>query len=384
MYSVYDYGSFIADKIRTDAYVQALRGAVKQNSVVVDIGTGTGIWALLACQFGARKVYAIEPNDAIQVAREIAGANGYGDRIEFIQKLSTQVTLPEQADVIVSDLRGVLPLFQHHLPSIVDARQRFLKPDGILIPQRDTMWVAVAEAADLYKPCTTPWNENTYGLNMEPARKITTNINMWRRDRVKPEKLLMEPKCWATIDYTSLEKPDASGKVSWSALQDGTAHGLSIWFDSDLTEGVSISNAPTGPELMYGSAFFPFSNQVPLATGDTVSVEIYANLVGEDYIWRWNTLVLSQGKREHVKADFKQSTFYGMAFSQETLRKIAHNHNPILNQEGQIDQFAISLMDGHTPLGEIASRVMEKFPKHFAKWYDALTHVGNLSLKYSR
>ena len=69
MYSVYDFGCFIADKIRTDAYVQALRQGVKQNSVVVDIGTGTGIWALLACRFGARKVYAIEPNDAIQVAK---------------------------------------------------------------------------------------------------------------------------------------------------------------------------------------------------------------------------------------------------------------------------------------------------------------------------
>ena len=382
MYSVYDFGCFIADKIRTDAYVQALRQGVKQNSVVVDIGTGTGIWALLACRFGARKVYAIEPNDAIQVAREIAEANGYGERIEFIQKLSTQVTLPEQADVIISDLRGVLPLFQHHLPSIVDARQRFLKPDGMLIPQRDTLWVAVAEAPDLHGPYTTPWDDNAYGLNMKAARKIATNT--WRRDRVKPEKLLTEPKCWAMIDYTSLEKPDASGKVSWSALRDGTAHGLSIWFDSDLTEGVSISNAPAAPELIYGNAFFPFSNPVPLATGDTVSVEIDANLVGEDYIWRWNTFVLGQGQREPIKADFKQSTFYGMLLSQATLRKMAHNHHPNLNEEGQIDQFALSLMDGQTPLGEIAHRIMEKFPKHFAKWHDALSHVGNLSLKYGR
>jgi len=382
MYSVYDFGCFIADKIRTDAYVQALRQGVKQNSVVVDIGTGTGIWALLACRFGARKVYAIEPNDAIQVAREIAEANGYGERIEFIQKLSTQVTLPERVDLIVSDLRGMLPLFQHHIPSVVDARQRFLKPGGALIPQRDTMWVAVSEAPDLYRSYITPWDDNAYGLNMKAAGKIA--INTWRRGRVTPEQFLVEPRCWATLDYTVLEKPDVSGKVSWSALRDGTAHGLSIWFDSELTEGVSISNAPTAPELMYGNAFFPFSNPVPLATGDTVSVEIYANLVGEDYIWRWNTFVLSQGQREHVKADFKQSTFYGMLLSQATLRKMAHNHNPNLNEEGQIDQFALSLMDGQTSLGEIAHRIMEKFPTHFAKWHDALSHVGNLSLKYGR
>lgn len=124
----------IADKGRMDAYVKGLRQAVKPDSVVVDIGTGTGIFALLACQFGAKKVYAIEPSDAIQVAREIAKSNGYADRIEFIQKLSTQVNLPELADVIISDIRGMLPLFQQHIPAIADARTRLLAEGGILIP----------------------------------------------------------------------------------------------------------------------------------------------------------------------------------------------------------------------------------------------------------
>jgi len=84
----------IADTVRTGAYAEALRRAVKAGSVVLDIGTGTGIWALLACKFGARRVYAAEPGDAIHVAREIAAANGWSDRIEFIQRLSTEVTLP--------------------------------------------------------------------------------------------------------------------------------------------------------------------------------------------------------------------------------------------------------------------------------------------------
>jgi len=382
MYSVYDFGCFIANEIRTDAYAQALRQAVKQNSVVVDIGTGTGIWALLACKFGARRVYAIEPNEAIQVAKEIALANGYAEKIEFIQELSTQVTLPEQADLIISDLRGVLPLFQLHLPTIVDARQRFLKPDGMLVPQRDTLWAAVVEAADLYKPYTAPWDNNAYGLNMEAARKIATNT--WHRGRVKPEQLLVEPKCWATLDYTLLEKPDLNGEVSLVATREGTAHGLSVWFDSELTEGVSISNAPTAAELIYSNAFFPFSKPVMMTTGDTVSVEICANLVGEDYIWRWNTFVLSQRQREHVKADFKQSTFYGIPLSQTTLRKIANNHVPMLDDEGLIDQFILSQMNGNTSLSEIAQRLLDSFPDQFAKWYDALTRVAQLSKKYSR
>src|SRR5882672_2715616 len=101
MYSVADYGALIADTVRMGAFVAALKRTVRPGSVVVDIGTGTGICALIACALGARRVYAIEPNDAIEVAREIAAANGYTDRIEFHQAVSTDVTLPERGDVIV-------------------------------------------------------------------------------------------------------------------------------------------------------------------------------------------------------------------------------------------------------------------------------------------
>jgi predicted RNA methylase len=64
MYSVGVYGEMIGDSIRMRAYVQALRDAVKPGSVVLDIGTGTGIFAMLASQFGAQRVYAIEPDNA--------------------------------------------------------------------------------------------------------------------------------------------------------------------------------------------------------------------------------------------------------------------------------------------------------------------------------
>jgi len=60
----------ITDKARMDGFEAALRQAVKPGSVVLDIGTGTGIFSLLACRFGARKVYAIEPDNAIQLARD--------------------------------------------------------------------------------------------------------------------------------------------------------------------------------------------------------------------------------------------------------------------------------------------------------------------------
>src|SRR4030095_15908027 len=118
-YDIYDYGGMIRDRVRTDNYARALRASVNEDSVVLDIGTGVGIWSLLACQFGARKVYAIEPSDVIHVARELAVANGFADRIEFIQDLSTRISLPERADILVTDMHGVVPMFEQNLPSMI-------------------------------------------------------------------------------------------------------------------------------------------------------------------------------------------------------------------------------------------------------------------------
>ena len=137
MYSITNFGAMIADRTRMHAFAEAMRRVITPGSVVIDLGAGPGLFALLACRFGARRVYAIEPADVIQVAREIAAANGLADRIEFIQAMSTDATVPERADVIVSDIGGVMPWFQAHLPSIADARRRLLKQQPCKVRQRD-------------------------------------------------------------------------------------------------------------------------------------------------------------------------------------------------------------------------------------------------------
>ena len=150
MYTIAAFGRMIADEVRMGAYEAAIAQAVRPGSVVLDIGAGTGILSLLACRAGARKVYAVETGDAIAVAQQIAQANGFADRIEFFQAKSTEITLPERADVIVSDLRGVLPLLEHHIPSIADARRRHLAPGGVLVPLRDELRAAIVEAPAEY------------------------------------------------------------------------------------------------------------------------------------------------------------------------------------------------------------------------------------------
>lgn len=382
MYSLGGYGSMISDHRRMEAYALALRRTITPRSIVVDIGTGPGILTLLACQFGARKVYAIEPADAIAVARAIAHMNGYADHIEFIQQRSDRVTLPERADVIVSDLRGVLPLFLHHLPSIIDARRRFLKSDGRMIPQSDRLWAAVVHAPELYSLHVDPWDRRPFGLDMGPARAIETNT--WTKCRVRPEQLLVSPQPWVTLDYTSLDQCDAAAALTWTADSQGEAHGLVMWFDSILTQDVRMTNDPNSPELVYAHAFFPWPQPVALAVGDKVSASIQARLVGEDYVWRWETTVLEQGQPDRVKAAFKQSTFYGAPLSLDRLHKRAVDHVPALNEDGQIDHLILESLDAHLPLGQIADWVMAKFPTSFRTWDEVMAHVADLSAKYSQ
>ena len=370
----------IADRVRMDAYARALRQAVKPGSVVVDIGTGTGIFAVLACQFGARRVYAIEPADVIEVARETAAANGCADRIEFIQKMSTSVTLPERADVIVSDLRGVLPAFQHHISSIADARERLLAPGGTLIPLRDTLRAAVVRAREVYDRHARPWGGDTLGVDMAPSRKKVTNT--WSKRTFKTEEIFLPAQSWSTLDYTNISQPNVGAEIAWSVEAAGTAHGLAVWFDAWLAEGIGFSNAPGGPELIYGNAFFPWSEPIALDVGDSLTVALNAALVGDDYIWRWDTRVLDQGNPERIKANLKQSNFLGTPLSPQRLRARASAHVPNLGEDGQVDQFTLSEMDGAKTLEAIAKAVATRFPERFRDWRDALTHVGELSQKY--
>jgi protein arginine N-methyltransferase 1 len=382
MYTIAAYGNMIADSIRTSAYVEALRQAVKPGAVVLDIGTGTGIFALLACQFGARRVYAIEPSDAIQVGREVSVANGYGDQIEFIQGLSTQITLPEKVDAIISDLHGALPLFQHHIPSIVDARQRFLAPGGVQIPQRDTLWATVVEAPKLYASYDEPWSSYPYGFKMEAARLRT--VNTWSHGKkLTSEQFLVEPRSWAVLDYLTIQSPDIRASLTWTVNRAGTGHGLALWFDGTLAAGIEFSNAPDKPELVYGYGFFPWESPVSLTPGDTVAVTLQANLVGDDYIWRWETQVFEKDNPSQGKANFRQSTFYGEPLSLEQLRKRAETYIPSLQEAGQIDALILRQMGEAQSLGAIAREIAAQFPQRFPTYQAALTHVGDLSARYS-
>ena len=321
MYTLHFYGQMLTDAPRMDAYAAALRHTVKPDSVVMDLGSGQGVFALLACKLGARRVYAVEPAGVIALAREVAAANRFADRIEFFESLSTEITLPEPANIIISDLRGVLPWFQQHIPSITDARARLLARGGVLIPHQDILWAAVVEAPDRYEEIVGPWQNNKFELDLSAGTRLVTNT--WGKTRLKPEQLLVEPISWTTIDYYEVESPDIRAEISWRAARNGTAHGVAVWFDSDLVDGISFSNHPGAPEMIYGNGLFPFSQPVEILEGERIQLRLAAKMVYDDYVWRWDTDFFAREDEAHPKASFKQSTFFGVPLSRAQLRKLS-------------------------------------------------------------
>jgi len=382
MYSLDGYGSMVADRVRVDAYAEALRKTVRAGSVVVEIGTGPGIFAVLACQVGASRVYAIEPSEIIQVAREVAAANGYTDKIEFFEQFSHHVTLPTRAEVIVSDLRGVLPLLERHIPAIVDARRRFLAPGGTLIARKDTLWAAIAEAPKPYGELVDPWDHNAFGQDLSPARRLI--VNHVQKVSVDADRLLTVGRLWTTLDYNRVENPDVRGNLEWSVERAGTGHGLVVWFDADLADGIGFSNAPSVRETVYGSLFFPWPQPVPLVPCQSVAVNLEAKLIEEDYVWRWSTRIGPPDGSGVPVIHFEQSQLAGEVLSRAKLHRRAAAYVPDLSDEGRLRRRALELIDGSASLEHIARQLTTEFPRRFSKWEQALSYAGAVSHEYSR
>jgi len=316
-YRLFDYGGMMLDEGRSRAYADCLTRLVTPQSVVVDIGAGAGFLALLAARLGARRVYAIEPGDALHLAEQMAVQNGLAGRMEFIQGLSFEVNLPERADVVVSDLHGVLPMYQRGLASLVDARTRFLAPGGVLIPRCDTLWAAIVESPKLHHEAVGVWGADVFGLDMTAARPLA--FNTWHKARFDAPDLVTAPACWGTLDYQALQSADVRGVLHWIIGTRRNAHGVGAWFDWSGGEGVGFSNSPlSGERHIYGQAYFPWPETIDLCPGDEVRVTLCADAVQSSYIYRWNTQV--HGEDGRTKAAFEQSDFLSGALSPDRLR----------------------------------------------------------------
>ncbi len=372
MYNLRGYGEMIADEGRAAAFEQSIRAAVKPESVVLELGTATGLMALWAAQAGARHVHAVEPDESIVLARQSAQDNGFGNRITFHQKLSTQLTLPERADVLIEDMRGTMPCFCTRLPDIMDARARLLTTDATLICQRDTLFVTVAEAEKPSRQVHAVWDGSRWGLNLQAVRRLAPNC--LDKHRCAPEELLAEPRAWSEIHYPTINSPHVRGTTELTVLRSATAHGLALWFDVELFGGFRFSNAPTEPKHTYGNAFLPWPAPTPLQAGDRVVVKLDAVFTGAEYEWNWASTVWRDGAAEPV-ARFSQSTFQGRPVSAQALALRTGGFRPRRNEAAEVQRFLLERMDGQATNDQLAAALRGQFPHAFPSDTAALARV---------
>jgi type II protein arginine methyltransferase len=142
------HSAMLRDEARNRCYATAIERLVRPGMLVLDIGTGAGLLALLAARAGAR-VVTCESNPIVAAAaREIVARNGLADRIRVIAKPSTElaigVDLPEPADALVSEIFGDQLFGEGVIQSLADARKRLLKPGAAVLPPRAEIRCALA------------------------------------------------------------------------------------------------------------------------------------------------------------------------------------------------------------------------------------------------
>ncbi len=377
MYSLFDHGAMVGDRLRMNAYLRALEQAVTPNCCVVDIGAGCGIFSLMAAKLGARRVYAIEPDDIISLAHRLARDNGVADRITLIQADAREVILDEPADVIVSDIGGHLPWHGVHLPVINHARNHLLADGGVMIPALDRICAAVVSAENV--PRRAVWHRSPQGIDLSVAAEPAADE--LRAHRFDPGKLMSDVVTVATLDYHAALETDINRQLEFDINRNGTACGVALWFDRELGEGIGIENGPGAATLqntrrIYSHLLYAWPKDVDLVIGDSVRLSLTATLRGEDYDWAWDSLVRK----------IAGGTMQGIRFRQRCGTPPLNGANKLsanLSEEGKALRFCLSLMDSGATNDDIADAMMREFSHRFPSRGAALAHVAALCCEFS-
>jgi protein arginine N-methyltransferase 1 len=367
--------SLVADLICQDTYRRAVARAVFPGAVVLDLGTGTGIHALFACQAGAGRVYAVERSAIIDLARQVARANGCADRITFIHADVRDAVLPERVDVIVA----------HHAPEdlfalLPAARRRFLKPSGRMIPESLELVAAPAEAPALHQRAVAFWREQ-YGVDFAPVRAAAANsVHGWR---LEPSDLLSD-----AVSLGSCEFADPAARLAAeravTVRRPGALHGIGAWPLERLIDDVVISAGPSSelsPDVWRGY-FFPVEQPIAVDAGDEVRFAVRTGPGGWGAVWQWRLEVCDA--TGHVRSRSSHSSFAGQPLPVEALRRQAPDHVPALTPRGKAARLVLDRLDGRHDVAAIGEAVRREFPQLFADLHEVASFVASVLDRYAR
>ncbi len=261
-----NYYQMLSDPVRMQAYKKAIFQIIKPGDIVIDLGTGTGILGLWAIQAGAARVYAIEKTNAIELAKSIAQANHCQDKMVFMQKNSLQVSLPEKADVLISETLGSFAIDENTLLFTNDARKRLLKENGKILPQGFDIFACPVESKQAYEKIDF-WR-HIEGLDFSPAFDLFSGKIMI--EQINKQCLLSEAKKIASFDLMQDNNPDFHSRHYFPIKKAGKIHGIAGWFTVYLSDNITIDTAPGKAITHWKQAFFPFRESIDVIKNDVL------------------------------------------------------------------------------------------------------------------
>ncbi len=271
--------TMICDRIRTDAFRRAIEALVHPGDVVLDVGAGSGILSMFAARAGAARVYAVERTTVAVLAQQLAGANGFGETVQVIHGDVMDVELPEHVDVIVSEWLGGFGVDEGMLVPVIAARDRWLKPGGVMIPRSVTAWTALVH--DRYLSETVEFlRDSPYGLQLERLAAMTVNEISYSGSfrHLAVTDMRSDPGwLWTTnANLITLEQAQAphTAETLLHVRDPGRANALALWFSAELAPHTSLSVGPRDPATHWGTTTAPLHSPVELAPHTDVGARV--------------------------------------------------------------------------------------------------------------
>jgi protein arginine N-methyltransferase 1 len=280
MYAEFEvHRTMICDRVRTEAFRRAIDSVVRPGDIVLDVGAGSGILSVFAARAGAARVYAVERTSAAVLAQELAAANGVAEIVQVIHGDVTDLELPERVDVIVSEWLGGFGIDEGMLVPVIVARDRWLKPGGVMIPRLVMAWAALVH--DRYLAEMVEFlRDNPYGLRFDDLLEKTVNEVFYSgtfRHLAAGDKRSGAARLWTTdADLIPLQQAQAphQAEMVLPVRDHGTANALALWFSAQLAPGISLSVGPGDPPTHWGMTTAPLRSPVELTPGMSVRARV--------------------------------------------------------------------------------------------------------------
>ena len=350
-----DHYGYLSDRVKLEQYQAAIDRLVRPEHVVLDLGCGSGLLGLMALRAGVSKVLFVEEGAIIEVARQTVANAGFADKAEFFKANSFELTLPEPVDVAICDHVGYFGFDYGILDLLADAKQRFLKPNGIIVPAQIELKLAPVESIACRR-LVGQWRDGS--VPDEYSWLGTTAANTKHATRFEREELLAAEETLATLELGAEATPFLSWSAEFNCTRDGTLDGVAGWFDCRLIDDVHMTNSPVTEEhLDRPQAFFPLDAPVAVTAGERIRVTMMAR--HQDNVIAWVIELPDAGKR------FTLTTFNGLLLDSEALTRAQPDRVAKLNDRGRARQVVLSYCDGQRTVAEIQEIVRRDHPERF-------------------